>query len=650
MQRMLPPPDMFSAAAAAVDDDTGDKRTNDDMRAPDHHTSVHRSRPRRQRPDPSNLQAPSTITFDPFAVFSTHSAAQQTVLNAGGPGDAQDLLQDPQPVARSLLVQHPDGTASSTASRYAAAAVCLGSAEHSFATMPSGPSMPSAQSETQPVRVERPVRSRQQMLQQAAQGPIQSLAKMPQGQTSAAKAQAVPVPPALSARDAAARHIWRPAASAEWPASSVHHGSPGNDDQSAHCAATPLHSNDVPISFMEEGSAHQNQHQWLAHGRPPDVAPGEPAQQDALADTMRLMRASPHQTAASSASTAALQVPSDTPLTEQRALHVVAGPQNNAAQGAEHGMLRQNAAPADKHAASRSAAAPAACQAASMPAVGAPELLRAAPSTGGQASASTAALLGITKPQVQCPLPVISMVRSMKQGLQMYLLQAVLAYAPGEAHSEHQPLLSTAQMSLTQLWHAPASAYALARMSAIVKPELRQVESHSFRHKVHTLLSDPASSVPAQIVSLFILLCIVVTTGAYCYASLPDVPDSGHTAVILDRIELITTIVFTVEYVLRLLTCTGFVRFIISPLNILDVVAILPWYIELLLQATGVGALCTLTYKACYMRLANCAILGLSTCMYEVAAVCPQRIIPYAMRSAWYTCSHGFCTQLLAAR
>ena len=59
-------------------------------------------------------------------------------------------------------------------------------------------------------------------------------------------------------------------------------------------------------------------------------------------------------------------------------------------------------------------------------------------------------------------------------------------------------------------------------------------------------------------------------------------------------IELVCIIVFTAEYLLRLLTCTTdpemtVLRFVLEPLNILDLVAVLPWYIIEIMSTTMEG-------------------------------------------------------------
>ena len=86
--------------------------------------------------------------------------------------------------------------------------------------------------------------------------------------------------------------------------------------------------------------------------------------------------------------------------------------------------------------------------------------------------------------------------------------------------------------------------------------------------------------------------------GWLSYGSAPDdvayecgdgkLSDTGVSAEVLNALETICIMVFTVEYVLRILTCTtsmSLVSFIFAPMNVIDLVAILPYYLDLILAA-----------------------------------------------------------------
>lgn len=48
--------------------------------------------------------------------------------------------------------------------------------------------------------------------------------------------------------------------------------------------------------------------------------------------------------------------------------------------------------------------------------------------------------------------------------------------------------------------------------------------------------------------------------------------------------------IFTVEYLGRVLTCPEIIPFLKSPMNIIDALAVFPFYIELIVMATGGGS------------------------------------------------------------
>ena len=68
--------------------------------------------------------------------------------------------------------------------------------------------------------------------------------------------------------------------------------------------------------------------------------------------------------------------------------------------------------------------------------------------------------------------------------------------------------------------------------------------------------------------------------------------DSGSPlAEFLNGLETFCIMVFTVEYVLRILTCTTKMRihhFVLAPMNVIGLIAILPWYLDLVLAVLKV--------------------------------------------------------------
>lgn len=120
------------------------------------------------------------------------------------------------------------------------------------------------------------------------------------------------------------------------------------------------------------------------------------------------------------------------------------------------------------------------------------------------------------------------------------------------------------------------------------------------------MLEDPASSKYAKGMSVFILTTITVSIINFMIASYPSdlcgyAVISGSTLRVCaqDRlsdctatqvIETICILIFTAEYLLRLLVCTAStsrVRFLVDPLNILDVLAIMPWYIDIIVTTVA---------------------------------------------------------------
>jgi len=81
-----------------------------------------------------------------------------------------------------------------------------------------------------------------------------------------------------------------------------------------------------------------------------------------------------------------------------------------------------------------------------------------------------------------------------------------------------------------------------------------------------------------------ILFLIVVSTASYICST---VEEWSHP--IWEGIEIFVSVTFTVEYVLRLISVKNVCYYLTSPLNFVDLIAIVPWYIEKACGVDGVG-------------------------------------------------------------
>mmetsp|Transcript_32623 Transcript_32623/g.89298 ORF Transcript_32623/g.89298 Transcript_32623/m.89298 type:complete len:448 (+) Transcript_32623:100-1443(+) len=139
------------------------------------------------------------------------------------------------------------------------------------------------------------------------------------------------------------------------------------------------------------------------------------------------------------------------------------------------------------------------------------------------------------------------------------------------------------------------------------------------RLRLYKVLEDPSYNGTAKALSLFILLTITVSIVNFMVASYPwdlcgyekgpegDTDDWPRVCAKPDAqgqrggsrlddessiqlIETVCIVIFTTEYLVRFCVCTAKttrLKFLIDPLNLLDVLAIMPWYIDLIVSAVA---------------------------------------------------------------
>lgn len=107
------------------------------------------------------------------------------------------------------------------------------------------------------------------------------------------------------------------------------------------------------------------------------------------------------------------------------------------------------------------------------------------------------------------------------------------------------------------------------------------------RKELRKIIED-TDSFPGQIFAWIIQILIITSLVTFSISTLPDL--SEQTKMLLWKFEVFTVIIFSIEYVLRIIAATHRVKFIFSLYGIIDLAAILPFYLAMGIDLRSVRA------------------------------------------------------------
>lgn len=108
----------------------------------------------------------------------------------------------------------------------------------------------------------------------------------------------------------------------------------------------------------------------------------------------------------------------------------------------------------------------------------------------------------------------------------------------------------------------------------------------TLRQYIDLTLNDPSFSPLASFVSNVVMVTILVSTVSFILST----ERAYENAAWLDQLEAVVVGIFTLEYLARfVVTFQSRCSFVLAPLNLVDLAAILPYYVELVAGANGSG-------------------------------------------------------------
>ena len=136
----------------------------------------------------------------------------------------------------------------------------------------------------------------------------------------------------------------------------------------------------------------------------------------------------------------------------------------------------------------------------------------------------------------------------------------------------------------------------LQRNEGFIQDTKVELPDNKYQRKVWELFECPDSSMAARLLAIWSVIVIVISITIFCIETLPDIKrqSGGGDQQPWVTFEIFCISWFTFEYVGRLLASPNKIRFVRSFLNLIDLAAILPYFITLPMDSTKAAPLSVL--------------------------------------------------------
>ena len=111
------------------------------------------------------------------------------------------------------------------------------------------------------------------------------------------------------------------------------------------------------------------------------------------------------------------------------------------------------------------------------------------------------------------------------------------------------------------------------------------------RFFIWSTLEYPGSNAYAQVWAIVSMLLVVFSTALFFLETMEGIEENAegyieypNIASVLDWADRLVMFLFTLEYILRLITCPHKIKFAAQPMNMIDLLALIPFYLGMILQ------------------------------------------------------------------